>query len=496
MEKEKNRRVIYNILSNGISRLVVIIMSLIIPRMFLSSFGSEVNGLVSTVKQVFSYLTLLEAGVGMATIQALYRPVAEENRQKINGILSATKSFLNKAGIIYILLSLTISTVYSLTVETPLDGITVFTIFLIYALPTGINFLIKQKYALLITVEGKDYIFTNIAIILEIITDILKIWLLKVSDNIILIQSTYCLAPILQMAFTLFYMRKNYGWLDLNVEPDVEAISQQSSVLVHQISGAIFGNVDIILLSIFCDFKIVSVYTVYMMFFRQMEQIICIVTNGITFRLGQMFQVDRKNFLKVYEIYENCYMSGIFAGYTLAMIFLLPVIKLYTKNITDITYINSELLMLFVLQNLISSGKLPSNQVIEFEGAFKETRNQAIIEMTINLTISIYGIWKWGICGGLIGTIVALVYRANAMILYANRKILSRSVKSTYKRWCRNFTIFTIFYLIFGTESFIELKIKELVFHVVTYGISILLVYFAVNLLAEYKSVKKVIKER
>lgn len=487
MKNTKNKRVIYNIISNTASRLIAIAMGLIIPRLFLTSFGSEVNGIVSAVKQIFSYLVLLEAGVGLAASQALYKPVAEDDRDKINGILSASRIFYNKTGAIYVAAALGIAGVYSAAVKTEVGSLTVFIIILIYAVPSVLNFLIKQKYALLLSAEGKDYVLTNLAVVLELAVDFGKVGLLLISDNLILIQATYCIAPVVQSAFILFYVKRNYKWLDLRAKPDFRAISQKSAVLVHQISGAVFGNVDIILLSVICDFKVVSVYTVYMMFFKQIEQLIGMITNGITFRLGQMFQVERERFIRFHDLYETCYMTFIFAGYTLTAMFLLPVVELYTADIGDADYVKGGLVILFVIMNLIANGKLPSNQVIEFAGAFGETKSHAIIEMAINLAVSVFGIMRWGIYGGLIGTITALIFRGNAMILYANRRILKRPAAPTYRRWLSNLAVFLAFLIIFGTGSFRGLGWGPLIAHAVLYGFGILAVYMAVNMALDRK---------
>ena len=45
---------------------------------------------------------------------------------------------------------------------------------------------------------------------------------------------------------------------------------------------------------------------------------------------------------------------------------------------------------------------------------------------------------KIGIYGVLIGTIVALLYRTNDIIIYANMKILGRKPWNTYRRWLVN----------------------------------------------------------
>lgn len=293
LNAEKNRRIIYNILSNIIYRSVIMLMGFVVPRLFLTSFGSEVNGLVSTVKQLLSYLVLLEAGVGLATQQALYKPVAENDHDAVNGILSASRIFYNRTGCIYTLVILCFAFCYSQMVQTDLNRGTVFAVFILCAVPSALNFFIKQKYSILMTVEGKEYIFTNLETVLELITNLTRIGALLLTDNLILIQMTYCISPALQSVFTLLYVHRSYRWINLKEKPNMAAISQKSAVLIHQISGTIFNNVDIVLLSILCDFKTVSVYTVYMMFFFQIEYLLQMISGSIRFRLGQMFYEDR-----------------------------------------------------------------------------------------------------------------------------------------------------------------------------------------------------------
>lgn len=83
---ESRRRVLHNMCSSLLYNLSVILFGLLLPRLYLTSFGSELNGLDSTIKQIFSCLTLLEAGVGLASQQAYYLPVAVGDRKAINGI--------------------------------------------------------------------------------------------------------------------------------------------------------------------------------------------------------------------------------------------------------------------------------------------------------------------------------------------------------------------------------------------------------------------------
>ena len=74
---------------------------------------------------------------------------------------------------------------------------------------------------------------------------------------------------------------------------------------------------------------------------------------------------------------------------------------------------------------------------------FEETKWRSVLESIINVSVSLIAVRRLGIYGVLIGTIVALLYRTNDMIVYA-AKIMNRSAKTTYKRWFFNIGIFII----------------------------------------------------
>jgi len=212
-----------------------------------------------------------------------------------------------------------------------------------------------------------------------------------------------------------------------------------------------------------------------------MQTFITSITSSFSFALGQMFQVDKDKFNKIYNAYETVYIMGTFIIYTLMAVFLLPLIQIYTKGIKDANYTNVYLVFLFVLMNLFSNGKLPANHVLEYAGKFEETRSHAVIEMLINIVVSVLAIIKWGICGALFGTIIALIYRGAMMIFYSNRKVLGRSVFHTYKLWIINGVIFALIMLLFFVDSFSGLSFGKLVLNGIIHAIWIAGLYVSVN---------------
>jgi O-antigen/teichoic acid export membrane protein len=462
-------------------QVVYITLGFLLPRLYLENFGSEVNGVLSAIKQIFTYLILLEAGTGLATVQALYKPVAEGRFKESSAILAATKNYYIKTGFIYSAIVLVIAVIYSFVIPTNVDSWVVFSIVVLTGVPSLFSYFIVLKYRILMEVDGRKYVITNSETAVQLISSIGKILVLVFTDSLILIQVVYCAIAVFQMLYLYIYAKRRYKWINLKEKPDYKAVSQKKSVLVHQLSSMVFNNTDIILVSAMCDFKVASVYTVYNMFFTQVQSFITSLTSSFTFALGQMFHTDRKKFDKIFSMYETFYILCSFVIFTLMAVFLLPIIQIYTDGIDDAEYTNAALLLLFVLMRILSNGRIPVNQVMEFAGKFKDTRSHAIIEMVINIGVSVVAIMKWGVCGAIVGTIAALLFRGTVTIHFVNKKLLERGQMKTYKLWIINSVIFALIMAIFFVDSFNGLSFGSLVLKGIIHAPWIVGLYVAVN---------------
>lgn len=93
-----SRKGILNIFTAFFSQILIIITGIVIPKLILSYYGSETNGLINSVVQILNYFSLFEAGVGIASLQALYKPVSQDNKDGISRIMVATHNFYKKQG--------------------------------------------------------------------------------------------------------------------------------------------------------------------------------------------------------------------------------------------------------------------------------------------------------------------------------------------------------------------------------------------------------------
>ena len=433
----------YNAFFGLMGQLITIALGVIIPRLVALSFGSEVNGLLNSITQIFVCFTLFEAGVGVASLQALYVPVANDDKKSICSIIRATHDFYFKMGIVYAASVTILSLVYPLVVKMSIPYWEAALIIFLGGIGSSLNFLYQGKYRILLQAEGYTYVTTNIATIIGILASVIKLILLLKGFGVIAVQLSFFLINVLQMIIYYAYVRKHYGWVNLKVEPDTGAISQKNAALVHQIASLIFTNTDVLLLTFITqNLKIVSVYTMYNLVITYVNVLLQQVSTSCDFRLGQMFNTDKKQYMVLHHIFEILYLILVFSAMTLVYIFIIPFMHLYTTGVNDINYINRFYPLAFVMVPLLTYGRSAASGAINYAGHFEQTKWRAVAEAVINLVISVIAVWKLGIFGCLLGTVVASLYRTNDIILYVYKYLIPGKAITTYKRWIASFVLF------------------------------------------------------
>src|SRR5690554_6315052 len=107
-------------------QVIILISGLIIPRLIIEKFGSEVNGLVVSSKQLISYLNYLELGLGGSLIFLLYKPLANNEFDNINALVSKGNKEFKKISHIFLLGVIIISCIYPFIVSSTLSYHTIF----------------------------------------------------------------------------------------------------------------------------------------------------------------------------------------------------------------------------------------------------------------------------------------------------------------------------------------------------------------------------------
>ncbi|MEE1013321.1 MAG: sugar isomerase, partial [Clostridia bacterium] len=449
MAMNKAKRSLYNLVYSFLGQIITVCLGFMLPRLFVVNYGSEVNGLLNSLSQIFVYMGLFEAGIGAVSLQALYNPVATKDHERINGILAATHKYYKRTGTLYFFSLLALSLLYPLAVKSELSYGTVCFVILFYGMSNVILFFFQGKYKILLQAEGKNYIIINLSTIVTIGTSIAKIVCIYLNLNIVLIMATTFAINMLQAIFIMCYIHRKYRWLHLDVIPDLQAINQKNAMLIHQLAGMIFQNTDVLILTFVCDLKAVSVYSMYKLVVMNVSNILNLGINSVGFAFGQIYSTNKERFKKIIDIFETYYSAVAFSVFVVVLCLYTPFMKLYTANVTDINYVDIYLPWLFVLIELLTVMRTPMLNTINYAGHFKATLSRTIIETIINLGVSLFMVFVIGIPGVLIGTITALLYRTTDIIIYTNKKILDRTPMKTFFIYLIDIGLFVLLYSVF-----------------------------------------------
>ena len=164
MDNRSNvRKSSYNIATDAVGRILAIVISIIIPKLYIDNYGSDFNGLLNSLNGIFVYLNLLEAGIGSASIQALYKPITEKNYEKINGILSATRAYYLRQGFFFLSGLIAVSFCYPSFSHSDIDYWTIVLLVILSGTPYIAKFFFQGKYTVLLTADNSLYVLNIIS---------------------------------------------------------------------------------------------------------------------------------------------------------------------------------------------------------------------------------------------------------------------------------------------------------------------------------------------
>lgn len=442
----RTKKFFFNSLSAFVLQLFTLFSGLIIPRIILSSFGSEINGLVSSITQIITYFTLVEAGISGSVIFSLYEPLLHKNYSKVSSIVTAGKNYYYKTGKLFLACIIIFSFFYAFSVKTLLLSRTeVVLLALVIGMSGTIDFFLMAKYRVLLTADQKTYVL-YIAQITYIIINTLIIYFLAVTGFSILVVRSVALSSVFVRSFVLFiYVKNKYSYINFKAEPDNSSLSKRWDALILEILGVVRNATPMLLATLFTSLKTVSIYAIYLIVTSGIRQVLSIFETGLPSAFGEVIaSKDIKKLQTINSEFETIYYSLITIIYSVAIVMFLPFISLYTKGITDINYINPLLAFLFVLDAFTYNLKTPQGMLVISAGLYKETRLQSAIQALIIVVLGFALTPILGLTGIMIASISANVFRTIDLIFFIPKHVTQTTYKYTLQKIIKSISIFSL----------------------------------------------------
>ena len=259
--------------SGLVLQFITAISGFILPKIILMYFGSEANGLVSSLTQFLSYINLVEGGVTGVIAANLYKPLVEQNSSKVSAILVTSNKFYRKIGTIYIAYTVVLATSYPLIFHTEFSFSYIFALTLILSLGLFIQYIFSISLKTLLNTDKKTYIVNFTQSVIVILNLVLSVISIHVYPSIHIFKLINGILFVLQPLVFGAYIKKNYS-INWKAKSNNELIKERWDGFTVNLAAFIHGSTDVTVLTIFTNLKIVSVYNVYSLVLMSVNQLI------------------------------------------------------------------------------------------------------------------------------------------------------------------------------------------------------------------------------
>lgn len=446
MALSRGKGSVANILLSLGSQVIVVVVGLFLPRALIVNYGSEVNGIVTSLQQIVAYLTLVEGGIAGSTMAALYKPLANGDTHQVSVVCSAARRFYNKAGWLFVGLVFLVGLGYPVASSKSSFGSV--ELFLFVAL-SGVNgatqLLFIGKYKALLMASR------NNGIVMAINASSTALY------SLIFIVLSYCRVGVL-LAFMMatcayfaralaFYCAAKRKFPKVNYRlKERYAFAQQRDVLAQQILNMVILNSPTVIMTLLqVPFSVMSVYSVYNLVLSSVFMLFYTIENTMTATFGNIVATETKeelrakyfDFVRLYSVFWS------WAFVCLAALFI-PFIEVYSQGVVDAEYVLPFECALFI--GIAACWTLRNAETVLFTaaGRFREHRRGFAIEACICVVLSVAGCAAFGLAGLLLGRLVSSAYRVVDLARRNARDYLDCSVLGMVRLYAPALLVFAL----------------------------------------------------
>ena len=438
---------------------VNLIISFVARSLFIHYLGVEYNGINSLFGSVISMLSIAELGFGNAIIFSMYKPLADENVEKIKSLMRFYKHIYEiVAGVVFILGMIIMPFIPTFVGKIDVD-VNLHWAFFLTLMGTVSSYLFTYNRSLVIA-DQKNYIITWCDIFYKIILFLVQTLILVKTRNFGLYLLMQIICTILENVVITIIAKKKYPYLNeqstkLNKTDVISIMTKVKGLLFHKVASFVVLGTDSLLISKFCGVIDVGLYGNYTILINALNSVWTLVSSSISASIGNLLATsDHK---KSYAVYQKARFAQVWITNFLAVTafcLIQPFIKLWLGK----QYLLSMTTVVVLILNFyLQVNRKMLNNFKETAGIYYEDRFVPVIEATVNFLLSIVLGYKLGIAGILLATISSTLFvvYGYGYPKYVYQVIFKQSTKHYFKELTEDIFVFLVILLI--TNSLVSL---------------------------------------
>lgn len=492
---------IKNITTGIIGQILLLLTNFVARTVFINVLGSTYLGVSGLFSNILSLLSLAELGVGQAITFSLYKPIAENDKEKINSLMAIYKKLYSYIFIFVLVVGLSLVPFLRYIIKDfdRVPNITI--IYILYVINSAASYLFVYRNTL-ITASQKNYIVNQIAYVFSIVMMVLQVLGLIIFKNYFVYLIVQICVTIFQNIAIALAARKIFPEIKtktakkLKPEEKEGLVKNIKSLMIYKVGTLALNSTDNILISTFVGIVKVGLYSNYHLISTSVTGFLSTIFGNLTASIGNLNAVETSE--KKIEMF-NIINLATFWLYGVCTICIFCAANPFITAWIGTDYLLSYRELFIIVLNSYVGGMLfaPYNYR-QTMGLFVYGKMRPIISAVINIVASVILGKHFGLEGVLWGTIIA---RGTTNVWFDPYIVFKKGLNSSPKHYYFDYLIKLIILFATGTLSFAMTKIlpgvgiisvvfKALVAFVIT-NVVFLLIYARTKEVAYLKSVIK-----
>lgn len=478
---------IKNVFSGIFTTFVMLIFPFASRTIFIYVLNTEYLGINGLFTNILGVLSFSELGIGVAITFSLYKPLAENDIEKIKSIMHLYRRIYEIIAVIIMICGLCLLPFLKYIIKGGADIEYLQIYYIIFLFNSAFSYLLIYKQTLLIA-DQKNYILSNINAVAIIIKTIIGCVVLIVFRNYIAYLLIDVFFGIIKNLYINHEINKVYPYLlskDHNKmdKSELEPIKKNVKALIlHKVGGISVYQSDNIIISSFIGVISVGILSNYTMIINCINQFAGIMFSSATASFGNVIISEKSE--KKYELFKVYNFLG-FWIYGCTSICLFNLIQPFIIGwIGGNMLIPFSVVFLIVINYYITGMRAIVENVKGAAGLYNNDKYISLMQGGINLIISIALVIPLGIFGVYIGTIVSgilpliirpyIIYKNifNVKVEYYFHSLILYSLIITVI----GIAVFIINYLFFSRVTVLNFIIRSLIC-IILPNITIFLIY-------------------
>ena len=429
------KKLYLNTIMSLLMQITTVICGFILPRLLLTNFGSEVNGLTQSISQFLGIISFAELGVGQVLKSALYRPLAQGDMVWVSKILKSGTRYFRKIAYGMLVYVAVLVVIFPYITDYRFEWM--YTAVLICAISADAfaRYYLGLVDRILLTADQRGYIQHITQIVTTLLNTLSAVMVIYAGGSIQLVKISSAAVFLLNSLFIRWYVQRTYK-INRNVKYQEEPIAQKWNGIAQHISAVILEGTDNIVLTLFSSLANVSIYSVYFMVISGVRQFYVAATAGLQSMIGSLWaKGEAEKLQRMFSGIEVVLHFTVVFLFSCIAVLIVPFVQVYTKGLTDANYIQPVFAMILTLSYGVRCLRTAYNILILAAGHFKETQKCHVVAAILNIVISVPLVMRYGLVGVAVGTLIAFSYQTIWMAIYNSRSILKWNAEQIVKQF-------------------------------------------------------------